>query len=277
MGFYSPEVIVNHARRNGIEILPVDINVSQARCTVEEEKIRLGFRYVKEVGEKAWLKIEQARKQALYTSLKDFYFRAGLDREAIENLILVGAFDFLGIPKRQLLWEIGLLVHQSPDTLDLDFSVYQIPLPRMSLAEEIAADYRVQGLSARHHPMEALRRSISRDGILRSTDISSLAHGTEVRVAGCVVCRQAPMTAKGFVFVTLEDEYGLLNVILKPRVYEKYRQIARLEPFIIVEGTLQKEDGIINIVAHHLLPLRYEQEPQRATYPTPTPKSKNFC
>ncbi len=268
---------MNHARRNGIEILPVDINVSKARCTVEEGKIRLGFRYVKEVGEKAWLKIEQAREQAPYASLKDFYFGTGLGREAIENLILVGAFDFLGITKRQLLWEIGLLVHQAPETLDLDFPAYQIPLPRMSLAEEIAADYMVQGLSARHHPMEALRRSISRDGILRSTDIALLFHGAKVRVAGCVVCRQAPMTAKGYVFMTLEDEHGLINVILKPRVYEKYRQIARLEPFVIVEGTLQKEDGIINIVAHHLLPLRYEQERQRTTCPTPTPKSKNFC
>jgi error-prone DNA polymerase len=277
MGFYSPEVIVNHARRNGIEVLPVDINVSKARCTVEEGKIRLGFRYVKEVGEKAWLKIEQARKQAPYASLKDFYFGTGLGREAIENLILVGAFDFLGITKRQLLWEIGLLVHQAPETLALDFPAYQIPLPRMSLAEEIAADYMVQGLSARHHPMEALRRSISRDGILRSTDIALLFHGAKVRVAGCVVCRQAPMTAKGYVFMTLEDEHGLINVILKPRVYEKYRQIARLEPFVIVEGTLQKEDGIINIVAHHLLPLRYEQERQRTMCPTPTPKSKNFC
>ena len=277
MGFYSPEVIVNYAIRNGIEVLPVDINLSRARCVVENEKIRLGFRYVKEVGEKAWTKIETVRKAGHFASLNDFYHRTALSREAVENLILVGAFDYLEIPKRQLLWQLGLLVHQPEHGLELNFPDYQIPLPRMTIKEEIEADYEVQGLSARHHPMEIFRRRISRDGILRSSDIDSLFSGTRVRVAGCVVCRQAPVTAKGCVFITLEDEYGLVNVILKPRVHDKYRQLARLEPFIVIEGILQKKDGIANIVAAHLVPLRYEQERQSIMASTPAPKARNFC
>ncbi len=277
MGFYSPEVIVNHARRNGIEVLPVDINLSQFKCTVENGKIRLGFRYVKEVGEKAYQKIEAARGQGNFSALKDFHQRAGLSREAVENLILAGAFDYLGVPRRQLLWELGLLVGQKPDMLELDFPVYQIPLPEMSLTEHIAADYEVQGLSARHHPMEALRASISKDGILTSADISLLLSGTKVRVAGCVVCRQAPMTAKGCVFITLEDEYGLVNVILRPQVYDRYRQVARLEPFIVVEGVLQRKDGVTNVVAQQLLPLKAEQERQKETSLPLAPKARSFA
>ena len=146
----------------------------------------------------------------------------------------------------------------------------------MTRAEEVAAEYQVQGLSARHHPMEFFRPSISRDGVLKSSDIATLFSGTKVRIAGCVVCRQRTGTAKGHVFITLEDEHGLVNAILRPRVYEKYRQIARLEPFIVVEGILQKRNGIVNVVAEHLLPLKDEQERQRTTCPTPTPQVKEL-
>jgi error-prone DNA polymerase len=275
MGFYSPEVIVNYARRNGIEVLPVDINLSQFKCTVENGRIRLGFRYVKEVGDKAWLKIEAARRQGAFTSLKDFYRRTRLNRQAVENLIMVGAFDSMGVPRRQLLWELGLLLQQQPDGLDLGLPVYQIPLPEMSLAERIAADYEVQGLSASHHPMEALRTSISRDGILTSSDIATSPSGAKVRVAGCVVCRQAPITARGCVFITVEDEFGLVNVILRPQIYERYRQVARLEPFIVVDGVLQRKDGVANVVAYRLLPLRAEQERQKAL--PLAPAARNFA
>jgi error-prone DNA polymerase len=275
MGFYAPEVIVNHARSKGIEMLPVDINMSRGRCTVEDGRIRLGFRYVKGVGDKAWQKIESERRKGHYNSLRDFYFRTRLEREAVENLILAGAFDFLGQAKRQLLWELGLLVRQGRDALLLEFPAYQIPLPGMTPAEEVAAEYQVQGLSAKHHPMEFFRPSISRDGVLKSSDIATLFSGTKVRIAGCVVCRQRPGTAKGHVFITLEDEHGLVNAILRPRVYEKYRQIARLEPFIVVEGILQKKDGVVNVVAQHIRTLKDERERQRAIYPAPAPKARN--
>ena len=277
MGFYSPEVIVNHARRQGIGVLPVDINRSKARCTVEGQKIKLGFRYVKAVGEKAWQKIEQERGEGPYTSLRDFHRRTGLEREAIENLILAGAFDYIGVPKRELLWELGLITSQTHDMLSLEFPVHQIPLPGMTLMEEIAAEYRVQGLSARHHPMVVFRQRISRDGILSSAEIAGLFPDTRVCVAGCVVARQAPMTAMGCVFITLEDEHGLVNIILRPRIYQQYRQVARMEPFIVVAGTLQKKDGILNIVAERLTPLREERERQDTMYPTPAPKARNFA
>lgn len=153
----------------------------------------------------------------------------------------------------------------------------QVPLPGMTALEEISAEYRVQGLSARLHPMQIIRNSISRDGVLRSSDVLALSAGTRVRTAGYVVCRQAPRTAKGYVFLTLEDEDGLLNIILKPQVYQKYRYVTRMEPLIVVEGVLQKKQGMANVIAERLVPLRKESERQLAIHPQPAPQARNFA
>lgn len=276
MGFYIPEVIVNDARRHGVTVLPVDINRSRGRCTVEGGKVRLGFRYVKGVGEKAWQRIEEEREKGPFGSLRDSYRRTKLEREAIENLILVGAMDCFGIAKRQLLWQLGLIAKEGVDRLPLEFPDHEVALPEMTPMEEVAIDYRVQGLSCRYHPMQLVRESISRDGALKSSEIACLFDKTRVKTAGCVVSRQAPATAKGHVFLTLEDEDGLVNVILKPGVYQKYRYIARREPLIVVEGTLRKKNGIINIVAERLVPLRQERERQDTIHPALEPRVRNF-
>ena len=144
----------------------------------------------------------------------------------------------------------------------LEFPQEQVTLSGMTELEELAAEYKVQGLSIRLHPMQVLRSRISRDGILKSSEVITLFPGTRVRVAGCVVCRQAPVTARGHVFLTLEDEDGLLNVVVKPKVYENYRYVVRVEPLIVVEGVLQKRNGTVNIVAEQLIPLRRESERQ---------------
>ena len=276
MGFYTPEVIVGDARRHGVEVLPVHINKSRGCCTVEDGRVRLGFRYVKEMGEAVAGKLEEARNTSPFTSLKDFYRRVGLSREVTENLVLVGAMDCFGQPKRQLLWQLGLLERQGRGGLALDFPGHQIALRGMTELEEVTADYMVQGLSARCHPMELLRPGISRDGILKSSEVVTLFPDTRVRTAGYVVCRQAPGTAKGHVFLTIEDEEGLVNVVLKPHIYQKYRYVARMEPLVVVEGVLQKKDGVINVVAERLFSLRQESRRQRTLYPQP-PKARNFC
>jgi error-prone DNA polymerase len=277
MGFYTPEVIIGDAKRHGVAVLPVDINHSHARCTVEEDKIRLGFRYVKEMGEAAIGNVEEARAKATFGSLRDFYRRTSLSREATENLILAGAMDCFGKQKRQLLWELGILERTGRDHMMLEYPNHQVPLPGMTELEELSAEYKVQGLSARLHPMEVIRKNISRDGVMKSSEILSLFSGTRVRTAGYVVCRQAPMTAKGHVFLTLEDEGGLLNIVLKPGVYQKYRYLVRTEPLLVIEGVLQKREGIANIVADHLASLRQERERQQALCPPPAPKARSFC
>jgi len=277
MGFYTPEVIVGDAKRHGVEVLPVDINRSSGRCTVEDGRLRLGFHYVKEMGQAAIAEIEKARAEAPFTSLADFYRKTSLSREPIENLILAGAMDCFGKPKRQLLWELGILERTGREGLMLGYPEYHAPLPEMTEMEKLSAEYKVQGLSARLHPMEVIRKEISRDGVMRSSEIMSLFSGTKVRIAGYVVCRQAPMTAKGHVFLTLEDEEGLMNIVLKPRVYQNYRYLVRTEPLIAVEGVLQKRDGIVNIVADRLATLRQERERQQVLYPAPAPKARSFC
>lgn len=264
MGFYLPEVIINDAKRHGVSILPVDINKGNIQCTIEDNHIRLGFRYVKGIGEIAGEKIVTERQKGNYQSLKDFYFRTGLEREKIENLILVGAFNFLGKPKRQLLWQLGFISQQRPHELPLDFPSNEVILPAMSIADETKADYRIQGLSPHYHPMQILRREISHDGILKSSEVKSLFSNTRVRVAGYVVCRQMPASANGCLFLTIEDEEGLLNVLVRPKVYHKYHQAVRIEPLLVVEGLLQKKEGTVNIIAEYLMPLRNEAERQRS-------------
>ncbi|MFP3879632.1 MAG: DNA polymerase III subunit alpha [Dehalococcoidia bacterium] len=254
MGFYSPEVIVRDAKRHGIDILPTHINKSNARCTIEDGKVRLGLMYVKEVGEKAMDQIVTARERAPYSSLEDFCLRTGLERKPVESLILAGAFDSSGCPKRQLLWQLGLLEKKCPGELPLQFNDIKVSLPNFTELEEMKADYKVQGLSTKYHPLQVLRKDISEDGLLKSSELAQIAPNTWVRLAGYVVARQRPATAKGFVFLTVEDEDGMVNVIVRPHVYKKYRQTFKLEPLILVEGTIQKRDTL-NIIAETLTPL----------------------
>lgn len=279
MGFYSPEVIVRDAKRHGVDVLATDINKSGVRCTVEGGKVRLGLMYVKELGEKAMNQVVAEREQAPYVSLADFCFRTRLERKPVENLILAGAFgSFLpaGVRqrgdshKRQLLWQLGLLEKKSPGELPLEFGDTKVSLPAFTELEEMKADYQVQGLSTKYHPMRVMRQGMSGDGsdFCRSSEIAWLLPNSRVRLAGYVITRQRPATAKGFAFMTLEDEEGMVNVVIKPCVYQKYRQVFKLEPLIIVEGTVQRRDENLNIIARKLTPLRGEHEKGGSTpYP----------
>jgi error-prone DNA polymerase len=270
MGFYSPEVIVRDAQRHRVEVLPADINQSSDRCTIEGgqtspgpgQRIRLGFRYIKEIGEKAMDQIMAERQSAPYASFDDFYSRARLARTPMENLILAGAFDSFGCQKRQLLWRLGPLEKSSPTELPLEFCDSGVSLPDFTDLEQMQADYEVQGLSTRYHPMHALRKSVSGDGLLKSSEVARLPSNARARVAGYVITRQRPPTAKGFAFLTLEDEEGMLNIIVKPDVYQRHRQIFKLEPLVLVQGTIQRQRGVLNIIADTLIRPRDEREEQ---------------
>ncbi|MFO7773583.1 MAG: DNA polymerase III subunit alpha [Dehalococcoidia bacterium] len=259
MGFYSPEVIVRDAKRHGVYVLPADINKSGARCTIEGGQVRLGLMYVKEVGEKAISRILAERERAPYSSLEDFYLRTKLERKPVESLILAGTFDAFGCQKRQLLWQLGLLEKRCPGAMSLEFSDSRVSLPDFTELEEMKVDYKVQGLSTKYHPLQVLRKDISGDGLLKSSELAQLLPDTRVRLAGYVIIRQRPATAKGFAFLTLEDEDGMVNVIVRPHVYLKYRQIFKLEPLIMIEGTIQKRDTL-NIIAETLAPLRFSPQ-----------------
>ncbi len=260
MGFYSPEVIIGDARRHGVEVLPVDINSSHGKCTVEEGGLRLGFIYIKEMGEAAITNLEEARAKTPFSSLENLYQRTRLSREAIQNLILAGALDCFGQPKRQLLWDLGLLEQVGRDRLLLGSSGGRVSLPEMTRLEELAAEYNIQGLSARTHPMQLMRDTVPAD-VLKSVEALAVPSGSRIKVAGYVICRQAPGTAKGHVFLTIEDEEGLLNIVLRPQVYQEYRYIVRTESLIIVEGVLQRREGISNLLAESVAPLKTPAHP----------------
>ena len=210
------------------------------------------------------------RGKAPFSSLEDFFLRTGLEAKQVENLILADAFDCFGSSRRKLLWELGLLETKIPGTLPLRFPKSDIALPLVTELEEMRADYEILSLSPRYHPMKVLREKVGGDGIIRSTALAHLPSGAGVKLAGYVISRQKPTTAKGFSFLTLEDEEGMMNIVITPAVYEKHRQVFRLAPVILVQGTLQKRDGVINVIAEELIPPRPETKEKRVLYPKPS-------
>jgi error-prone DNA polymerase len=274
MGFYPPEVIVGDARRHGVEVLPPDANLSRWRCTVESlpadgrgEAVRVGLAYVEGVGEKGGRAIEEARDRGgPFRSLRDFCWRTSLRREAIESLVRAGAFDDLGLNRRELLWQLGLVYrpngHHAAERqipLPLPTAQDEVPLRDLTRWERLVADYETVGFSAHDHPMAVVRPALG-EGVLSTAHVEALPDGIELQVAGLVVCRQQPGTAKGFVFLVLEDEYGLANVVVKPAVYLRYRALVRAEPFVVILGRLQRRDGTTNVIAKSFRPLRVPRE-----------------
>jgi len=284
MGFYSPEVVANDAKHHGIRILPVDVNRSRAKCTVEVAEnrplpleegtarhIRLGFSCVHGLGEAALKRLEEERRRGPYRSLQDFLRRTRLPREAVENLIAVGAMDCFGRPRRELLWEAGLqhshssliahhssltthysslITHHSSLSSALPLDPPPAPdLPALSLFEETAAEYSLLGLSPGHHAVELFRDVLEEAGAVLCDQLGGLPRNLVVKVGGLVVCEQAPPTAKGHVFLTLEDETGLANIVLRPQVYQRFRRVLHTDQMVLVEGLLQREDGVTNLMA----------------------------
>jgi error-prone DNA polymerase len=260
MGFWSPAVLAGDARRHGIPILPVDIHRSRARCAVENGAIRLGLSYVHGLGEAGTARLEAARQAKPFGSLADFCRRTRLARGIVENLVRAGALDGWGILRRQLLWELGKLRYQAEE-LDLTFPDDGVELPPLSRAEALADEVEVLGLSTGEHVMALYRPWLAKHGILGSREMEASADGQRVQVAGLVVVHQAPPTAKGYHFVTLEDSEGLINVVVRPAVYAQYRRTLHTAPLLIVEGVVQRTDGVSNLLALRVTALAHGGSP----------------
>lgn len=265
MGFYSPEVIVGDAKRHGVNILPVDVNKSASRCDVEGGHVRLGFNYVEGLGEAALRRLDEERKRGPYRGLADFRRRTRLDRRSIENLIAIGAFDSLDPDRRRLLWELGVQPGTATDQPDLrlDSAGPTPSLPALTEQERVALEYEVLGLPVGSHAMELLRPHLERLGVTRSDDLADLPSGAPVRVAGLLVCRQAPPTAKGHAFLTLEDEGGLVNLVLKPAIHQAYYLAIRTNPAFVADGHVQRKDGVTNVICARLYSLQEKVAPSR--------------
>lgn len=257
LGFYSPSTIVEDAKRHQVEILNVDITKSQWDCTLEGEKVRLGFRYVREFGSAAKDKIEQERAKAPFESFEDFVFRTGLPQPALEQLALVGAFSGIEPDRRKALWKIQGLANLSKDEISFkDSSESKVIFPAMDDLELVVADYGGLGLSPDSHPMQFLRDHLSETGVIPACNINE-ANEEKISVAGLCIVRQKPYTAKGFLFLTLEDETGLINVVVKPNLVKKCRKAILFSSILLVKGKLEKHAGVVNIIGEEFVPLEF--------------------
>ncbi len=276
MGFYSPGTLVEDARRHGVEVRPVDALQSSWDATLESRDarpmrhdapaVRLGFRSIRGLGTAAREKIERALNERPFSSVTDVVNRTGLDRSALRALAEAGALDSL-VPhesperrRRMALWEV--LRAERGDAGPLAAVPSYRPatvLPAMSPYELTEADYRMTALSLNGHPMAHLRREMNRLGVTSASNLGPepmspvMSSGARVRdgdtvlVAGLVICRQRPGTAKGFVFLTIEDETGLVNVIVTPKRFEQQALLIARSPLLLIRGTLQIEGRVVNV------------------------------
>ncbi len=251
MGFYHPATIVKDAERHGQRILPIDVARSGWRCTIEDGAVRLGLRYVKGLPETAGRAVVAARRERAFGSVHDLARRAGLDRDQLTALAAIGALGPLAGTRRAGLWAAAL---PEPGPLYADASLLdeRCPLREMSAEERLVADYAGTGVTLGPHPMALWRRDLARRGSVRACDLGSRPDGERVRVAGSVIVRQRPGTAKGFVFLSLEDETGIANVIVAPPLFARQRLTLVAEPFLLVEGILQKQDSVVSIRAERV-------------------------
>ncbi len=249
MGFYSPSTILYEAKRRGVRFLPLDVTISRWDCTVEGEAVRLGYRYIKSLGSAAKEKIEAEIAKGPFVSVEDFVLRTELPQNALEQLAMVGAFHRFGITRRQTLWRVLAMAKRSSNELAIPIeSQAEMQLPPMALPERLAADFKGMDLSTGPHPMSLVRERLAKEGVLSSSEVRSVPDQRLVTVAGVVVIRQRPMTAKGFLFITLEDEFGFYNIVVKPNMVDRFRRIVVFCPGLVVRGQVERKDGVINVI-----------------------------
>jgi error-prone DNA polymerase len=249
MGFYAPAQIIRDARAHGVEVRPLDVNFSAWDCTLEEGALRLGLRMIGGFQEN-WAKALIAARGAGYADMAALE-GAGLPRVALEGLAEADAFASLSPTRCQALWQV--VVRQAPAPLLAPRAPVQANLPLMSAGAEVVADYRATGFSLRAHPCALLRDKLAAAGAKTCAAAAQAQNYAKLRVGGVVVVRQRPGTAKGTVFVTIEDETGIANLIVWPALVELFRNEIINATLLIVEGRLQRsEEGVTHIVAERL-------------------------
>jgi error-prone DNA polymerase len=269
MGFYAPAVLVKDAQRHGLRVRPIDVQRSEWLCTLEREpddsiSLRIGMNYAKGLRQSSAQELVAARgKNGQFQSVDDLAQRVPvLNRKELVTLARIGALNSLGDVKhrRDALWQVeqagrpvGPLL-RGADALQPE-TVIAMPLKKMTNHERLAADYAGTGLTTGPHPLAYLRAKFRQAGLLSADDITRLPNHQYVRVAGCIIARQRPGTAKGFVFLSLEDETGIANVIFTPDAFEENRVVVTRCRFVRVEGPLQNQDGVIHIKARRITPL----------------------
>ncbi len=282
MGFYRPATLVKDAQRHGLKFKPIDVTRSDWKCTLEEIPkgfaVRVGMCYVKGLRQEIALEIVRQREIHSFRSIEDFNYRIPeIQKPELTALAEVGALNFLlhrqGFHRRDALWQVeraarrpGPLLENpeaSPSTntevaaerSNEPSAIWESPLLRMTDEERLVADFRGTGMTVGPHPMAYRRAELKKKGICTATDLTKLPDGAPVQVAGAVIARQRPGTAKGFVFLSLEDETGIANVIITPQLFEQDHTIVVRHQFLLIQGILQNQDNVISVKAQRVQPL----------------------
>ena len=266
MGFYSPAILIKDAQRHGLRVLPVDIVKSDWLCTMERSgeaaahppgpaaalHLRLGLRYARGLREEAAQAILRARAARPFSSVDDLAVRVReLRKDELNRLAEIGALNSLGqAHRRDALWQTQrAILPVGPLLEELEETGQPSPLAPMNTGERLFADYHGTGLTIGKHPMAYRRAEMDKLCVTRAADLAQVPNGRLVRIAGSVIVRQRPGTAKGFVFLSMEDETGIMNAILTPPTFERYKLAVLGERFLLVDGVLQNLDGVISVKA----------------------------
>ncbi|UCB52626.1 MAG: error-prone DNA polymerase [Candidatus Zixiibacteriota bacterium] len=270
MGFYSPATIIDDAKRHGVEVRPVDVQQSDWDCILEPASkgpyrfaVRMGLRYVKNLGKGQWERIEWARKEQSFDSAEDFVERTRLNDSAVTQLAEAGALSCFNCSRRGALWQVKGLARAPRPSLTLKQKEKNPEFETLELFETIGWDYRTTGHSARGHPLAPLRERLRDLNLPDAKSLSRMRDGQRVRYAGMAICRQRPGTASGVVFMTLEDETGFVNLVVWSRVFEKYGLLLKTSSFLGVSGRLQKKDDVVHLVAERF----WDPQPQLGVKP----------
>jgi len=258
MGFYSPDQLLQEARRQGVEVRPVDVFHSEWDCTLEPVgehalAIRLGLRQVRGFAEADARRLEQARAQRPWRDVEDLCLRAGLDYRARARLADAGALRALARDRHQARWQVAAVQPQLPLFAEVEaLPEAVVALPAPTVGEDLVADYQTLGTTLGPHPLRLLRPRLRALGCRSSHELSAVEHGDNIAVAGLVVGRQRPQTASGVTFVTLEDEYGMVNVVVWRDLAERQRRALVGSQLLKVSGRLEQENGVRHLIARRL-------------------------
>jgi error-prone DNA polymerase len=255
MGFYTPATLIKDAQRQGIKVRSASVIDSEWLCAVESDvSLRLGFCLTHGLNQVHVEQMITARQQSPFQNISDFRERTSFDRDELRILAKAGALNSLIGHRRDALWAIENALYQGELFSNIPKESAS-PLAPMQPVERLAADFSTMRLTTGPHPMAYLRRSLPND-IWRSADLALGENGTRLRIAGLAICRQRPGTAKGFVFISLEDETGISNAIVTPQIFEENRLVITQETFLLIEGILQLHSGVIHVRAEqiHRLP-----------------------
>ena len=285
MGFYTPATIVKDARRHGVKIQPVCVQRSTWRCAVvADDTFRLGFCVVNGLRQEHAEELVRQRQDRQFDSLEDFKRRVPFSKEELRTLAELGALNCFAEHRRAAMWKVEEAMHDdllgsadgppassggSPAERCLWRAAAngrpaacapqskKSPLVPMTLPERVKADYETMNLTTGPHPMKLLRESLP--DIWRATDLVQAKHGSIIQIAGNVICRQRPGTAKGFVFISLEDETGVSNAIVDPNLFERFRLLIIEEAFLLIEGEVQNSDSVVLIKTRDIKALPHQQ------------------